>query len=110
LQKFLDQKLHKNYFVLKREIANPIFDAYCCQTCMDNVFRGGFPIQLEQDKMFYIYSRKCGNLEREYNYFCMEAEYYSQGNGNYRDINQNRRCDVFFTPYVKDLNIRMFYN
>ncbi|MBM7686819.1 MAG: hypothetical protein PWP07_1314 [Epulopiscium sp.] len=41
---------------------------------MDNVFRGGFPIQLEQDKMFYIYSRKYGDLEREYNYFCMEAD------------------------------------
>ncbi|WP_341877781.1 hypothetical protein [Defluviitalea saccharophila] len=126
LYKFLNQKLDKSYFINKRETsykltedlgsvigtetANPIFDAYCRQTYIDNVLRGGFPIQLGEDKIFYIYSRKHGDLERDYNYFCMEPEYYSQGNGNYRDINQNRRCDVLFTPYVKDINIKMFYN
>lgn len=126
LDKFLGQKLDKRYFIKKREAAynltealgnvidtetaNPIFDAYCRQTYIDNVLRGGFPIKLGKDKIFYIYSRKHGDLERDYNYFCMEPEYYSQGNGNYRDINQNRRCDALFTPYVKDLNIKMFYN
>lgn len=126
LYKFLEQKLDKTYFIIKRETANklteilgsvidtetanPIFDAYCRQNYIDNLLRGGFPIQIAKDKVFYIYSRKHGDLERDYNYFCMEPEYYSQGNGNYRDINQNRRCDVLFTPYIKDINIKMFYN
>jgi hypothetical protein len=33
---------------------------------------------------------------------------YSQGNGNYRDVNQNRRCDVLLNPEVKDSNIFAF--
>ncbi|OYP07204.1 hypothetical protein CG709_09810, partial [Lachnotalea glycerini] len=37
-------------------------------------------------------------------------EYYSQGNGNYRDVNQNRRSDVLFSPFTKDYNIKVFYN
>jgi hypothetical protein len=46
-------------------------------------------------------------MERDYNYFVLAAEHYSQGNGNYRDVNQNRRCDVFFEPRVGDFNIRI---
>ena len=40
----------------------------------------------------------------------MLPEFYSQGNANFRDVNQNRRCDVLFTPYVKEKNIKEFYN
>ncbi len=40
----------------------------------------------------------------------MVPEYYTQGNGNFRDVNQNRRSDVLFAPYVKDHNIKLFYN
>ena len=90
--------------------ASPEFDAYCRYTYMDNVLRGGYPILLGKDKVFYVYSRKHGDLEREYNYFSMLPEFYSQGNGSYRDVNQNRRCDNFFTPYVGTENIRTFYN
>lgn len=90
--------------------ASKAFDAYCRYTYMDNVLRGGYPIVLGQDKIFYIYSRKHGDLEREYNYFSMLPEFYSQGNGSYRDVNQNRRCDTFFSPYVGTENIRTFYN
>ena len=77
---------------------------------MDNVLRGGYPIPLTKDKVFYVYSRKHGDLERDYNFFSMLPEFYSQGNGNFRDVNQNRRCDVFFTPFVGDENIRTFYS
>lgn len=90
--------------------ASPDFDAYCRYTYMDNVLRGGYPIVLGEDKIFYVYSRKHGDLEREYNYFSMLPEFYTQGNGSYRDVNQNRRCDNFFTPYVGTENIRTFYN
>ncbi|MCD7726593.1 MAG: hypothetical protein LUI12_13755 [Clostridiales bacterium] len=90
--------------------ACPDFDAYCRYTYMDNVLRGGFPIVLGGNKIFYVYSRKHGDLEREYNYFAMLPEFYTQGNGSYRDVNQNRRCDNFFTPYVGTENIKTFYN
>ncbi|MCD8510639.1 MAG: hypothetical protein LRY73_12725 [Bacillus sp. (in: Bacteria)] len=77
----------------------PLFDAYARQSFLDNGLRGGFPITFEneaQKKVYYLFSRKHGDLERDYNFFSLSPTYYSQGNGNYRDINQNRRCDVFF--------------
>ena len=40
----------------------------------------------------------------------MVPEFYSQGNGNFRDVNQNRRCDTFFAPFVGRENIKRFYN
>ncbi len=89
---------------------NPDFDAYCRYTYMDNVLRGGLPMKLGDNKVFYVYSRKHGDLERDYNYFSMLPEFYSQGNGNFRDVNQNRRCDVFFAPYIERENIRQFYS
>ncbi|MCM1040743.1 MAG: hypothetical protein NC434_15610 [Ruminococcus sp.] len=126
LQKFSARKMDGAYFEAKlmrtRQIvdelcshidthtASAAFDAYCRYTYMDNVLRGGYPIVLGKDKIFYIYSRKHGDLEREYNYFSMMPEFYSQGNGSYRDVNQNRRCDTFFSPYVGTENIRTFYN
>lgn len=95
---------------VKTRTANEDFDAYCQYTYMDNVLRGGYPIKLAEDKVFYIYSRKHGDLERDYNFFSMLPEFYSQGNGNFRDVNQNRRCDTFFAPFVGDENIRTFYS
>lgn len=89
----------------------PVFDAYCRQTFLDNGLRGGWPVHLGKSGKpvtYHIYSRKHGDPERDYNAFFMAAEYYSQGNGNYRDVNQNRRCEVFFDPQVEDTNIRSF--
>jgi len=43
---------------------------------------------------FNVYSRKHGDLERDYNFFMLSPTFLSQGNGNYRDVNQNRRNDV----------------
>ena len=89
---------------------NKTFDDYTRYNYMDNVLRGGTPISLAGGHTFYVYSRKHGDLERDYNYFAMSPEYYSQGNGNFRDVNQNRRCDTFFSPIVMDENIRRFYS
>ncbi len=93
--------------------ADPVLDAYCRQTCVDNLLRGGMPVFFEGENgkttPFYLYSRKHGDPEREYNYFSVGGEYYAQGNGNFRDVNQNRRCDVLFHPRLGDANIRMFY-
>ena len=88
---------------------NQVFDAYCRQTYLDNLLRGGYPVQIG-NKVVYLYSRKHGDMERDYNYFSMLPEYYSQGNGNFRDVNQNRRCEPQFAPFVGDRNIRLFYN
>lgn len=87
-----------------------VFDRYCRQSFLDNVLRGGYPVLLGGQKLFYLYSRKHGDIERDYNYFSMLPEFYSQGNGNFRDVNQNRRSDVQFAPFVKDRNIKTFYN
>src|SRR5699024_1198311 len=43
-------------------------------------------------------------------FFSTSPTYYSQGNGNYRDINQNRRMDVVIHPEVEDYNIYHFIN
>ncbi len=95
--------------VIETKTAVKAFDAYCKYTYMDNVLRGGRPMQLGNNKIFYVYSRKHGDLERDYNYFSMLPEFYSQGNGNFRDVNQNRRCDTFFAPFVGRENIHTFY-
>ncbi len=96
--------------VITTKTACDTFDAYCKQTYLDNVLRGGFPTRIGRENVFYMYSRKHGDIERDYNFFSMLPEFYSQGNANYRDVNQNRRCDPLFAPYVKELNIRNFYN
>lgn len=99
--------------VMETHTADPIFDGYCAMTYLDNLLRGGEPVRFAQgtaSNVFYLYSRKHGDPEREYNYFQMLPEYYSQGNGNFRDMNQNRRCDVLFHPWVGDTDIRQFFS
>ena len=126
LSAFLDQPLDTAFFEKKLALAHelteevgnnmatktadPVFDEYCRYTFLDNVLRGGLPVKLGKNKVFYVYSRKHGDLERDYNFFAMLPEFYSQGNGNFRDVNQNRRSDTFFAPFVGDFNIKSFYS
>ena len=95
------------------------FNLYTQQTYLDNIIRGGYPVifgppqtqkHSASDAVFYLYSRKHGDLERDYNKFQIQPTYFSQGNGNYRDINQNRRCDIWFNPDIKDENVITFFN
>jgi len=89
------------------------FNLYVKQTYLDNIIRGGYPVVFktsEGNSVFHLYSRKHGDLERDYNKFHIEPAYFSQGNGNYRDVNQNRRCDPWFYPEVEDDNILTFMN
>lgn len=89
--------------------AYPLFDEYIRQSYFDNVLRGGMPVTVG-DKTYYVYSRKHGDPERDYNFFVIEPQPYSCGNGNFRDVVQNRRSDVFFTPACGDFNLRYFFS
>ena len=53
-------------------------------------------------------SRIHGDLERDYNNYLIDPTYFSQGPGNFRDVNQNRRVDISFSPEVRDFNVRTF--
>jgi len=127
LNKFVNNILSKRYLLDKisenkkiiESLKNPIFclsnekkfDLYCGQTFMDNFIRGGYPVELgNMNHIFYVYSRKHGDLEREYNFFQVDSTNFSQGNSHFRDVCQNRRNDVFFFPYTGYENIKIFYN
>ncbi len=87
-----------------------LFDNYIKQSFLDNNLRGGFPTLLNNKETYYLYSRKHGDMERDYNSFQIPSKYYSSGCGNFRDVNQNRRNDLYFYPFVKDYNIKIFFN
>ncbi len=89
--------------------SSPSFDLYARQSFLDNVMRGGLPIKIGS-KVVYVYYRKHGDMERDYNDFKLMPTYFSQGNGNYRDISQNRRNDILFNPEVAEHNVLRFFN
>lgn len=91
---------------------SPLMDMYFRQCYLDNFLRGGYPFIFKGDKnkIVHLFSRKHGDPERDYNYFSIAGEYYSQGDGNFRDVLQNRRNDVLFHPEVEDFDIEMFFS
>jgi hypothetical protein len=96
---------------VQTETAFPLFDDYIKQNYMDNFLRGGYPMVIDGDHskfVYHLFSRKHGDLERDYNYFTLAPEFYSQGNGNFRDVCQNRRSDILIIPEVYDFNVKMF--
>ncbi|MCX5714082.1 MAG: cellobiose phosphorylase [Candidatus Omnitrophica bacterium] len=114
---YLDKKRQENKKVINEledtvstESSSRVFNLYCRQTYLDNVLRGGHPITFKSGQVFHLYSRKHGDLERDYNKFLIQPAYFSQGNGNYRDINQNNRSDIWFNPEVKEDNVITFLN
>ncbi len=103
----IDLLLHE----VTTKTAIPMFDEYIRQNYLDNLLRGGYPFTVQtKDKNFvyYLYSRKHGDLERDYNFFSIAPEFYSQGNGNFRDVCQNRRSDVLLHPEINDYNFHVF--
>lgn len=126
LQEFLGSIAGAAYFEAKREenrqlvraltqralscTAHPLFDAYVRQCYLDNGLRGGFSVQAPGGAHLHLYGRKHGDLERDYNDFFLQDTPYSEGNGNFRDMLQNRRTDMYFDPALNSRNIRYFFN
>ncbi|MDF2540607.1 MAG: cellobiose phosphorylase [Herbinix sp.] len=97
---------------VKTHTGSPLFDQYIESSYLDNFLRGGYPFVFNKDtnkSVVHLFSRKHGDPERDYNFFSIAGEYYSQGNGNFRDVNQNRRNDVFFQKDIGDFNIKTFF-
>lgn len=91
--------------------SNPKLDGYARQNYLDNILRGGIPKVMPSKTgptLLHLYSRRHGDAERDYNFFDLPACPLSSGEGNYRDICQNRRSDIWFYPEVWDREIRMF--
>lgn len=107
-----NERIHNELVnVIKTETSSSLFDEYMKQNYLDNILRGGMPLIFETKEGivgYHIYSRKHGDLERDYNFFSIEPKYYSQGNGNFRDVLQNRRNDLYFHPELKDSNLFQF--
>ncbi len=126
LQAFLEGIPNGQYFEDKREenrrlvegitrraytaTAYPLFDAYAKQCYLDNGMRGGFSMKVPGGKHLYLFGRKHGDLERDYNDFLLQDSPFSEGNGDFRDVLQNRRMDLFFDPELDAKNIHYFFN
>ncbi len=119
----MTKKFNKDYFLKKeKEAAHEVeslledvrtdtasgpFNEYIKQNYLDNFLRGGYPIEIG-DSIYHLYSRRHGDLERDYNFFSLAPEYYSQGAGNFRDVAQNRRMDSLINRHVERFNIQHF--
>lgn len=91
--------------------SRPALDGYARQNYLDNVLRGGIPKWMPSANggaLIHLYARRHGDAERDYNFFDLPACPLSSGEGNYRDICQNRRHDIWFYPETADHEIRMF--
>jgi hypothetical protein len=126
LEQFIAEVDKERYFETKREVnrqlvegithkiftatAKPLFDAHARQCYLDNGLRGGFPTEVPGGAQLYLFGRKHGDLERDYNDFLLQDTPFSEGNGDFRDVLQNRRMDVFFDPALDAKNIRYFFN
>eukprot|EP00808_Paulinella_micropora_P005859 g60618.t1 len=106
-----------------------LLDGHIRQSLLDNTLRGGYPLRLDgfapgserpgeatksggqhldRPKVYYVFSRRHGDLERDYNTFVVQPEFFSSGPGNFRDLAQNRRSDVLQNPWIQDYNLRLF--
>lgn len=102
--------------------SNHLFNGLVKQFFFDNSLRGGLPIVLGDEgqdkskdknsdedsriKIFHAFSRIHGDLERDCNDFQIVPTYFSMGPGNFRDVAQNRRSDIFFAPRLASFNVR----
>ncbi|HUX82115.1 MAG TPA: hypothetical protein VMV35_04700 [Halothiobacillus sp.] len=93
--------------------APPQLAPYTRQGFLDNTLRGGQPVVIDGPRglrVFHTFTRKHGDMERDYNFFNVSPTFLSQGNGNYRDVNQNRRSENYVFPGIDSANIETFFN
>ncbi len=109
MKKEAEEEAEKIACKVETHTAFPLFDEYVKQSYFDNVLRGGMPVTVG-GKPYYVYSRKHGDPERDYNAFRIEPKPYSCGNGNFRDVAQNRRNDILITPECGDFNVKYFFS
>ncbi len=91
----------------------PQLAPYTRQAFLDNTLRGGQPVVIEAAAgscVFHMYTRKHGDMERDYNFFDVAPSFYSQGNSNFRDVNQNRRSENYLFKGIDTANIVTFFN
>ena len=108
---------------VETQTGSRIFDAHVNQMFLDNSLRGGIPIVLGDSdefdgmfttdenprlKVFHVFSRIHGDLERDDEDFLLPSDFFSQAPTNFRDVAQNRRNDVVFNPKIGSFNVRMF--
>lgn len=88
-------------------------NGYTRQNFLDNLLRGGephlFPSR-QGPRPVHVYTRRHGDMERDYNSFEVPPHPYSEGSGNFRDILQNRRHETWFYPGIKHLDLVAFIN
>ncbi|MCM8786633.1 MAG: hypothetical protein NC935_01090, partial [Candidatus Omnitrophica bacterium] len=116
-EEFLQKKEVENEKIIEEIKENtyaltnfPSLNNYVPSCYLDNILRGGLPYKFDGSNFYYIFGRKHGDLERDYNKFNLLPSYFSEGEANYRDINQNRRIDLFFNPFIYNKNIIYFLN
>jgi hypothetical protein len=123
LKEYIQKATKKDYIETKKEEARNIidellkdvetstshnaFNEYVKQNYLDNFLRGGYPYKIG-NTIYHLYSRRHGDLERDYNFFQLAPEYYSNGGGNFRDVCQNRRMDSFIHRDVEAFNVYHF--
>ncbi|CAB9514186.1 expressed unknown protein [Seminavis robusta] len=108
---------------IETKTANKLFDGYVKQMFLDSSLNGGVPTLLgevdddalmrsvdedERLKVYHLFSRIHGDLERDYNDFEVSPTFFSEGPGRFNDLAQHRRNDVFFAPRVGSFNVRLF--
>jgi len=117
---YVETKCAENASVLKAltdhfaiHSAESRLDPYSRQAFLDNTLRGGQPRVVghhDHPRVFHYYTRKHGDMERDYNFFEVAPTFFSQGNGNFRDVNQNRRCETLLFAGVGSANVETFFN
>jgi hypothetical protein len=127
---FVQYKLTRTREVIRQitksvetKTVSKVFNAHVSQMFLDNSLRGGVPIVMgDQDdnnglmnvdedprlKVYHVFSRIHGDLERDYNQFLLRSTFFSEGPGSFRDVAQNRRNDVLFQPKIGSFNVRTF--
>ncbi len=117
--RYADEKQQENTALIRGLMAQ--FDllagpaqlgAYTRQAFLDNTLRGGQPVVIDGPRgprVFHAFTRKHGDTERDYNFFELAPTCWSQGNANFRDVNQNRRSENFVYPGVDATNIETFF-